>query len=376
MGKNRKNWLVGKPNIGDKKLFSRYVDRLLDNAQLTNNGPLVQEFEQKLQDYLGVKNCILMSNGTVALELAIRALGLEGEVIIPSMTFIATAHALQWQRIHPIFVDIDRNTLTIDPVSVESWITPKTTGILGVHLYGRSCDIDKLQDIADRYQLKLLFDAAHAFGVTKEGIHIGNFGNCEVFSFHATKVLNSFEGGAVTTNDDALANKLRLMRNFGFSGEDQVSYIGINGKMTEICAAMGLANLQNLDHFILVNERNYKFYRTGLQEVQGISIIDYDQREKNNYHYMVLQIEESIYGKTRDELKSYLEDHGIMARRYFYPGCHRMEPYRSLYPHTAEMLPVTEKFNQQVLVLPNGLQLDEAEVVWICKLIRDFGLHE
>ena len=349
------------------------MDEILTNNYLTNNGPLVQELEHKLARYCGVKHCIAMSNGTVALELAIRATGLQGEVIVPSMTFIATAHALQWQGIKPLFADIDHATLNICPKSVEALITPATTGIIGVHLYGRPCAVEALQAVADAHQLTLLFDSAHAFGSSHNGLRVGNFGDCEAFSFHATKVFNTFEGGAVTTNDDELARRLRLMRNFGFEGEDNVSYIGTNGKMSEVCAAMGLTNLESLDGFIANNRENYHRYREELSAVEGISLESYDESEQSNYQYIIIRVDRAQFGKSRDDLKSRLESEGIMARRYFYPGCHRMEPYKTLYPDVSGKLPVTESFSEEVLALPNGNQITPDEVSWVCQLIREFG---
>src|SRR5882724_336712 len=213
---------VGRPNIGSRKRFFELLEGALDRGWLTNSGPLVDEFEKKVSDYVGVKHCVSICNATIALEIAIRAAKLDGEVILPSFTFVATAHALQWQKITPVFCDIDPATHTIDPAKVERMITPRTTGILGVHLWGRGCDVEALAAIARRRNLKLLFDAAHAFGCTHRGKMIGGFGDAEVFSFHATKFLNSFEGGAVVTNDDELARKVRLMKNFGFRAYDDV----------------------------------------------------------------------------------------------------------------------------------------------------------
>lgn len=253
---------VGRPNIGDRdRLLQRFND-MLDRRWLTNNGPFVQEFEKRIAEMIGVKHCIAICNATVGLEIAIRALGFEGEVIVPSFTFIATAHALQWQEITPVFCDIDPATHNIDPAKVERMITPKTSGILGVHVWGRACDTEALDKIARKHNLKLLFDAAHAFGCSHQGRMIGNFGGAEVFSFHATKFLNSFEGGAIVTNDDDLAQKIRWMTNFGFSGYDRVDYLEINGKMTEVCAAMGLTSLEDIDNIIAANHRNLKPTRT------------------------------------------------------------------------------------------------------------------
>ena len=255
---------VGRPNIGDRTALLSRINDLLDRHWLTNNGPFVREFEGRIADFLGVKNCIAMCNATVALEIATRALGLHGEVIVPSFTFIATAHALQWQETTPVFCDVDPATHNLDPGKVEAMITPRTTGIMGVHVWGRPCDIDALDEIARRRSLKLMFDAAHAFGNSYRGRMIGNFGQVEVFSFHATKFFNTFEGGAVVTNDDDLAAKIRLMTNFGFAGYDNVIYVGTNGKMPEVSAAMGLTGLESLDEFIAANRRNHAAYRAGL----------------------------------------------------------------------------------------------------------------
>jgi dTDP-4-amino-4,6-dideoxygalactose transaminase len=249
---------VGRPNIGDRARLLERFNNILDTRWLSNMGPYEREFEQRLSEMIGTKHCIAMCNATVALEIAIRALGLTGEVLVPSFTFVATAHALQWQQITPVFCDIDLETHCLDPRSVEAMITPRTTGIIGVHLWGHPCKIEELTEITARNNLRLLFDAAHAFGCSHRGRTIGNFGDAEVFSCHATKFFNTFEGGAVTTNDDELAEEIRLMKNFGFAGYDQVVYIGTNGKMSEISAAMGLTSLESLDEFIQINHRNYQ----------------------------------------------------------------------------------------------------------------------
>src|SRR5690242_14001071 len=224
---------VGRPDIGSHQRFMQYARDILERQWLSNNGPLAQQLEREVAEYLGVRHCVAMCNGTIALEIAIRALDLRGEVIMPSYTFVATAHALQWQEITPVFADIDPYTYNLDPVAIERLITPRTTGIIGVHVWGRPCDTDAIETIARARKLKTMYDAAHAFGCSRQGKMVGGFGACEVLSFHATKFLNSFEGGAVVTNDDTLAEKLRLMRNFGFAGYDRVIYLGINGKMTE-----------------------------------------------------------------------------------------------------------------------------------------------
>ena len=361
---------VGRPNIGNRERLLERINDLLDRRWLTNNGPFVQEFEQRIAGLLGVKHCIAMCNGTVALEIAIRALGLEGEVIVPSFTFIATAHALQGQEITPVFCDVDPRTHNIDPRQVERLITPLTTGIIGVHVWGRACDVEALTEIAHRHNLKLMFDAAHAFGCSYKGRMIGSFGDAEVFSFHATKFFNTFEGGAVVTNDDDLAAKIRLMKNFGFAGYDKVIYIGTNGKMSEVSAAMGLTGLESLEEFIAINYRNYKQYERELEDIPGVQLVTYDETEKRNYQYIILEIDEAVTQVSRDELVEILHAENVLSRRYFYPGCHRMEPYRSHFPHAGLLLPETEKLVKRVLSLPTGTAVGTDEIGEVCQIVR------
>ncbi len=361
---------VGRPNIGNRERLLALINDMLDRVWLSNNGPYVQQLERDLCALLGVKHCIPMCNGTGALEITIRALGLRGEVIVPSFTFIATAHALQWQEITPVFCDIDPRTCNLDPRCVEKMITPRTSGILGVHVWGRPCAIDELSRIARDRGLRLLFDAAHALGSSYGGRMIGNFGEAEVFSFHATKFFNTFEGGAVATNNDELAGKMRLMTNFGFSGYDNVIYLGTNGKMSEASAAMGLAGLESLDAFIEHNRSNYQKYRRELADIPGISIIPLDDGEKNNFQYVVLEIDEATTHLSRDRFLQILHGENVLARRYFYPGCHRMEPYRSFFPHAGLLLPETERLCRRVLSLPTGPSVQEHDIESICGIIR------
>jgi len=361
---------VGKPNIGNRERLVARINDLLDTKWLTNDGPYVRQLERKLAEFLDVKHCIAMCNATVALEITIRAAGLSGEVIIPSFTFIATAHALQWQKITPVFCDIDPRDHMIDPGRVEELITPRTSGIIGVHLWGQACSTESLTEIANRHKLKLMFDAAHGFGCSCNGRMLGSFGAAEVFSFHATKFFNTFEGGAVTTNDDELAARIRLMKNFGFSGFDNVIYIGTNGKMSELSAAMGLTGLESLNDFVSINRRNYQQYQTELANVAGVRMLKFDERERSNYQYVVAEIDESVTRVSRDQLLKILWAEGVLARRYFYPGCHRMEPYRSFFPHARLLLPETEKLVKRVLVLPTGTAVGIEEIKAICQIIR------
>lgn len=360
---------VGRPNIGDREAFLKFVGEIFDRHWLSNNGPLAQEFERRIAAYLGVRHCVAMCNGTIALEIAIRALGLEGEVIVPSYTFIATAHALHWQGITPVFADINPHTHNLEPEAVRRMITPRTTGIIGVHLWGRGAPVEALQAIADEHGLQLMFDAAHAFGCSYGGRMIGGFGRAEVLSFHATKFFNTFEGGAIVTNDDELAETMRLMRNFGFAGFDNVIHPGTNGKMIEICAAMGLVNFDFIETVIQVNRRNWFAYRDALAGLTGLRLMPYDEAERNNFQYVILEVDTGCRA-TRDELVDELHRHNVLARKYFWPGCHRMKPYRDLQPHAGLMLPNTEAVAARVIVMPTGTTLSEQQIRAIASIVR------
>ncbi|WP_235009811.1 aminotransferase class I/II-fold pyridoxal phosphate-dependent enzyme [Mycobacterium sp. 3519A] len=360
---------VGRPNIGDRRELMRRIDGLLDRHLLTNNGPLVEEFERAVAAVVGVRHCVATSSGTVALEIAIEAAGLRGEVITTPFTFVATAHALKWRGITPVFCDIDPSTHNIDAKQVERLVTPRTTGILGVHVWGRPCDVDALSEIADRRRLSLLFDAAHAFGSEFRGRKIGGFGRAEVFSFHATKLVNAFEGGAIVTDDDALADRARLVRNFGFSDYDQVDTLGINGKMSEVAAAMGLTSLESRDRFVAANHRNFAVYREVLEGIPGIGLIPYDDVDATARHYVVVEVDDDA-GLSRDELRDVLWAENVLARRYFYPGCHRLDPYRAEHEASGRSLPETDWLAARVLTLPTGTGITPKDAVTIAGVIR------
>lgn len=361
---------VGRPNIGDRERLRARLDDILDRRWLTNGGPCVEELERRIATLVGVRHVVAMCNATIALEITTRALGLSGEVIVPSFTFVATAHALQWQQITPVFCDVDPTTHNIDPARVEELVTPRTTGIVGVHMWGRPCDVDALEAIAERRGLRLVFDAAHAFGCSRGGRMVGGFGDAEVFSFHATKFVNAGEGGAVATDDDELAARIRLMRNFGFADYDRVVYVGTNGKMDEMSAAMGLTSVESMDEFIARNRANHAAYAAGLRGVPGVTLVPYDGTERSNFQYVVLEVDEEGAGLSRDELQRVLHAENVLARRYFHPGCHRMEPYRSYFPHAGLLLPNTERLTSRVLSLPTGTAVGEADVGAVCGIIR------
>jgi len=360
---------VGRPNIGERETFLQRVNDLLDRRWLTNDGPLLQEFERRICQLIGVKHCVALCNATIGLEVAVKTLDLSGEVILPSFTFISTAHGLRWLGITPVFCDVDPATHNIDPRRVEELITERTSAVIGVHVWGRPCDVDALVDRTHRHKLKLLFDAAHAFGCSHKGHMIGGFGNAEIFSFHATKFINSFEGGAIVTNDDDLAARLRLVRNFGFAGLDTVACLGTNAKMTEVCAAMGLNSIASMDTFIEINRRNYDQYKREIAMLPGISLALYDNGERNNYQYIVLEIDEKAAGLSRDALEELLWAENVLARRYFYPGCHRMEPYRTEQPDARARLPHTQRLVERVICLPTGSAVTSSDVSSVCAVI-------
>lgn len=367
---------VGRPNVGDRTAFMHRMEEIFDGGWLTNDGPFVKELEAEIRQMTGVRHCIAMCNGTVALEIAIRAMGLKGEVIVPAFTFVATAHALQWQEITPVFCDVEPDTHAIDVDRIPSLVTPRTTGILGVHLWGNVCDAEAIDRVARDNGLQSLYDAAHAFGCSRGDIPVGHNGRAEVLSFHATKFLNAFEGGAVLTNDDELADRIKLMRNFGFAGYDNVIYVGTNGKMTEVSAAMGLTNLADVDSFVSANRSNYEAYDQCLSAINGLQVFRPGvEQDAWNYQYVVALIDGAVSALSRDELLKVLWAENVHARRYFAPGVHRMEPYRSYFPHAGLLLPVTERLSETVLVLPTGTAISPDVARSVCGVISDAVEH-
>ena len=356
--------------MGDRQRLFERLQGVLGQRLLTNDGPLVQEFEQSIAHITGARNAIAVSNATVGLEIVARALGLTGEVIVPSFTFVAIAHALSWMRIRPVFCDIDPDTLTLDPETVERLIGPSTSAILGVHLWGRTCDVEGLERVSSEHGIPVIYDAAHAFACTHRGRPVGTFGSAEVFSFHATKFINSFEGGAITTQDDELARRVRLMLNFGISGRDQTELEGTNGKMHEGSAAMGLTSLDAMDEIIHSNQRNAMTYHEHLQGIEGIDLVHADPTDRTNDQYMIARVRTGKASLTRDDLMRVLTAENALVRRYFYPGCHRLKPYSDVPKSTPLPLPHTESLADEVLALPAGTAISMAEIVSLCHLIR------
>jgi dTDP-4-amino-4,6-dideoxygalactose transaminase len=360
---------VGRPNLGDKERLLRRVSDVLESGWLTNNGPYLVEFEQRIAALTGARHCIAVCNATIGLEIAIRALEMSGEVIVPSFTFAATAHALQWQGITPVFCDVDPVTHSLDPRDVERCITSRTTGIIGVHLWGNACDTNALEKIAQRRGLKLLFDAAHAFGCSHDGQMIGNFGQAEVFSFHATKFCNSFEGGAITTNDDELADRFRVLRNFGMLQDGVAHEVGTNGKMSEISAAMGITSLESLNEFVAINRANYLAYKKHLDGTPGLKLFQHNEGGRNNFQYVIVEVDDAVAGVSRDELQKILQAENVMAKSYFSPGCHRLNAYRRRGGHLNRRLPVTERLADRTLALPTGAAIGEKDIRIIGEII-------
>lgn len=355
---------VGKPGFVDRDLFLQKVNAILDREWYTNRGPVLREFEAEVASLTGVKHCIAVCNGTKALEIIIRALGLTGEVIVPAFTFVATAHALFWQGVVPVFCDIEPNSHQIDVNKIEKLITPKTSAILAVHLWGNACDIDALEKLAAKHKLRLVFDASHSFGSTYRGRTIGAFGDAEAVSFHATKMIQAFEGGAILTNNDSLAEKARLMTNFGFVDFDEVSCIGTNGKLSEIHAAMGLTCLKHLQFILECYKQRHETYQKLLDGIPGLRLVS--PEVGGNCQYVVVEITHEL-SNARDLLCQTLQKERVIARRYFYPGCHNMAPY-SNFPKSPNV-PVTDNVASKVLVLPSGPSVTTTDVEIVVSII-------
>lgn len=361
---------VGRPNVGSRAGFHRRADEMLERRWLTNDGPFVTEFEARIAESTGVRHCVALSSGTKALEILMHSAELKGEVIVPSFTFVGTVHAILWTGLTARFCDIDPATHTLDPNRVEELIGPSTSAIVGVHTWGRPCQIEALAEIATRRGIKLFFDAAHAFASSHKGQMIGSFGDAEVFSFHATKLVQSCEGGALATNDSKLAGRARLLRNFGFRDYDDVITLGTNGKMSEVSAAMGLTSLDCLEEFLAANRRNHDHYCRGLADVPGLTLARHEPQDEWNRHYVVLEVDPGEAGLSRDELHRILWAEGVLARRYFYPGVHAMEPYRTLDPDARLRLPATERLVQRVICLPTGSAIEASDIDALCATIR------
>lgn len=365
---------VGRPNIGDRAALTARIDGALDRRWLSNGGPLVREFEERVATVAGTRHAVATCNATSGLQIVARACGIAAgdEVIVPAFTWVATPHAFDWLGAVPVFCDVDEETGGADPAHVARLVTPRTRGIVGVHVFGRPCDVEGLSQVARAHGIPLLFDAAHAFGCTHHGVPIGGFGVAEVFSFHATKFVNTFEGGAIVTNDDELAGRARAMRNMGIADDREVVSSGTVARMSEIAAAMGLTSLDAMDAIVAVNRRNQALYERGLSGTPGVRVRAQAPGERANHQYLVIEVDAAGAGVTRDQVFAALYRHNVLGRRYFHPGCHQIEPYRSDPGRHAPLpLPRTEALADRVLALPTGTAIGPAEIAAICEIVRD-----
>lgn len=351
---------VTQPFLPELSEFIPYLEHIWQSKILTNGGPIHQQLENELADYLGVNHICLFNNGTNALFTALQALELSGEVITTPYSFVATTHAIMWNKLTPVFVDVCPKSLNLDPHKIEAAITENTTAIMPVHCYGNPCDTEAIEQIAKRHNLKVLYDAAHAFGVQDKAGSVLNHGDLSVLSFHATKVFNTFEGGAIICHTDAMKQKINELKNFGIHSETEVTAIGSNGKMSEINAAFGLVQLKHIDEAIAQRKTIDERYREQLSQIKGIHCLPPTGQTASNYSYFPILVT-GDYPLTRDELYEKLKQNNVFARRYFYPLISEFEMYSSLASAASSNLPVASKATQQVLCLPIYTALAEEQ---------------
>jgi dTDP-4-amino-4,6-dideoxygalactose transaminase len=365
-----KKIFVTSPLLPPLEEFILYLEKIWESKWITNNGDFHQQLEAALCEYLGVKYISVFTNGTLPLITALQALRITGEVITTPYSFVATTHALWWNGIKPVFVDIDPQTLNLDPKKIERAITPKTTAIMPVHVYGNPCNMEEIQKIADKYGLKVIYDAAHAFGVSLNGESILNNGDMSTLSFHATKTYNTIEGGALICHDEKTKKRIDYLKNFGFAGETEVVAPGINAKMDEIRAAYGLLNLKYVDKAIENRKIIAETYRKGLKSIKGISYLNDLQGVKHNYSYFPIFVYEKEYGITRDELYNKLKEKNIFGRRYFYPLISDFSTYRELDSANPINLPIANMVADQVICLPIYDNLELKDVKRVINVIK------
>lgn len=361
---------VTRPCLPPLDEFIPYLEQIWENKWLTNNGPLHQQLEKELAEYLGVKYISLFSNGTLALISALQALNITGEVITTPFSFVATTHSLWWNKIKPVFVDIEPEYLNLDPAKIEAAITPQTTAIMPVHVYGNPCRVEEIQRIADKHGLKVIYDAAHAFGVKFNGNSILNFGDLSVLSFHATKVYSTIEGGAIICHTEEMKHHIDNLKNFGFRGETVVEEPGINAKLNEVQAAYGLLQLKYVDGFIARRKEITDLYRLLLKDIPGLRFMDDMPGVIHGYSYFPILIDEAIYGMSRDALYDKLKVNNILSRRYFYPLISSFEPYRELPSAAVENLKFADVASSKILCLPIYVELSNDDVSGIINLIK------
>lgn len=361
---------VTSPLLPNLREFTSLLEDIWDRKWLTNNGCYHQELEKALCEYLKVPYVSLFTNGTLPLMVALQALRITGEVITTPYSFVATTHSLWWNGITPVFVDIDPITCNIDPDKIEAAITPKTTAIMPVHVYGKPCDTERIQAIADKYGLKVIYDAAHAFGVEMNGKSILEAGDMSTLSFHATKVYNTIEGGALICRDEKMKRRIDYLKNFGFANETSIVAPGINGKMDEVRAAYGLLNLKQVDKAIEARRQVAIAYRDGLKDIAGIRYMTDIFAVHHNYSYFPIFIDSKHYGMSRDELYSKMQKKNILGRRYFYPLISEFSTYRGLESARKENLPMAHEISNSVICLPMYHGLSEADVELVLNQIR------
>lgn len=358
---------VTQPSMPDYEEYIDEIKTIWNSKYLTNMGPIHNKLEKKLKTFLGVKELSLFTNGHLALENAIQTLNLSGEVITTPYTFISTTHAIVRNGLKPVFCDINEEDYTIDASKIESLITEKTSAIIPVHVYGNICDVEAIDKIAKKYNLKVIYDAAHAFGVKYNGVGVGNFGDISMFSFHATKVFNTIEGGALAYNDTRLKNNMLKYRNFGIDGE-QISLVGTNAKMDEFRAAMGICNLRHIEEYIERRKEIYEFYIDRLKNCEGIELIKYRKGVQPNYAYFPILINKEKFGMNRNELYEKLIRNEIFARKYFYPASNSIDAYKSMH-NSDDTTPISKYVSNNILCLPMHANLNKNDVNKICNII-------
>lgn len=369
--KTEKPVYVTQPALPDLQEFIPYLEQIWENKILTNNGPFHQQLETALAEFMGVPYISLFANGTLALVTALQVLRISGEVITTPYSFVATTHSLCWNNIKPVFVDIEPEFCNINPDKIEAAITPKTAAILPVHVYGNPCKVERIQEIANNYGLKVIYDAAHAFGVNYQGKSLCGHGDLSVLSFHATKVFNTMEGGAIICHDVATKRRIDYLKNFGFVGEMTVVAPGINSKMNEMQAALGLLQLKHHEKNVQKRKVLAETYRQGLAGVKGITLLPEKDDTQPNFSYFPIFVDERHYGLGRDELYEKLKLSGINGRRYFYPTINNFSMYKGLDSAKSENLPVAERIASQVICLPIYPGLEESVAEKVCTLIRE-----
>lgn len=362
---------VTRPNLPPLEKLHPYLEQIWQNKILTNNGPFHQQFEKELAKYLGVEHINLFANATLALVVGLQALRITGEVITTPFSFVATTHALKWNGITPVFCDIEEKTMNLDPNKIEALITPKTTAILPVHVYGHPCDTEAIQDIADKYGLKVIYDAAHAFGIKMKDKNLLLEGDMSVLSFHGTKLFTTFEGGAIISKDEKLKKRIDFLKNFGFADELTVIAPGINAKMNEFQSVIGLLSLEIVEEEIAKRRKVAETYFEFLKDIKGIKFFDKFDSFEYNYAYFPILIDEKEFGVSREKVYDELKNNNIYSRRYFYPLISNMPTYRSLPSAARENLPVANRIGEQVLCLPIYGSLDKFQIEKVYEIIKN-----